>query len=227
MGSSCRNSYTENVKKYEPKADTIDVLKNMLTIVNNKVDSILNKNDPVVSNDRTVFFPTMKTSSRNEEYELKLLVDITKFDISQPGVEKVQGYVSTFDNAFSQVRVSIRDDRDYGLLTLKTKREGNHRTEFQYRIPKEDALAMIDLCQYKITKKRIDCIYKGCNYTVDVFHGDNEGLVMAEIEFANEEDYQRYKAMGVQPSWVKADVTLNEQYYNHNLAKNPYKNWFN
>ena len=50
---------------------------------------------------------------------------------------------------------------------------------------------------------------------------------MAEIEFANEEDYQRYKTMGVQPPWVKADVTLNEQYYNHNLAKNPYKNWFN
>ena len=125
------------------------------------------------------------------------------------------------------MRVSIRNDRNYGLLTLKTIREGNHRIEFQYRILEEDTSAIINSCQYKISKKRIDCVYQGYNYTIDVFRGDNEGLVIAGIEFAGEEDYRRYQDMLIQSPRVKADVTLNEQYYNHNLTKNPYKNWFN
>ena len=68
---------------------TYNALKNILMIVNNKVDSILDKAKPIMSNKRTIFISNAKMSSRNEEYELKLLVDTNKFDVNQPSVEKL------------------------------------------------------------------------------------------------------------------------------------------
>ncbi len=116
------------------------------------------------------------------------------------------------------VRVRIADEKAF--LTIKGKTEGFSRAEFEYEIPMEDANAMMELAIYPpVIKTRYYAEVDGKTWEVDVFEGENEGLVMAEIELSSEnEEFTK-------PEWAVEEVTGDKRYYNAYLAKNPHKNW--
>ena len=116
------------------------------------------------------------------------------------------------------LRVRIADDKAF--LTIKGKTEGISRAEFEYEIPMEDANAMMELAIYPpVIKTRYYAEVDGNTWEVDVFEGENEGLVMAEIELSSEnEEFTK-------PEWAVEEVTSDKRYYNAYLARNPYKSW--
>ena len=116
------------------------------------------------------------------------------------------------------VRVRIADEKAF--LTIKGKTKGISRAEFEYEIPVKDAREMMNLAVYPpVVKTRYYAEIDGKTWEVDVFEGENEGLVMAEIELSSEnEDFTL-------PKWAVKEVTGDTRYYNSYLAKHPYKSW--
>jgi adenylate cyclase len=128
-----------------------------------------------------------------------------------------QGYLS--EGFGSSVRVRIENER--ALLNVKSSRDGIHRHEFEYEIPLEDAATMLDkvALQPLIEKTRYEIPSGRHVWEVDVFEGDNEGLVVAEIELASaDEIFER-------PPWLGQEVSHDLRYYNVSLREKPYKNW--
>jgi len=128
-----------------------------------------------------------------------------------------QGYIATKEGV--TVRVRIVGDRGY--LTIKGKTVGISRSEFEYPIPVEDAQIMLDtLCDRPLIEKiRYKILVGDLTWEVDEFLGENEGLVLAEVELIDE------KEMIEIPSWCDREVTNDSKYYNVNLAKYPYRQW--
>ena len=116
------------------------------------------------------------------------------------------------------LRVRIADDKAF--LTIKGKTNGFSRTDFEYEIPMSDALEMMNLAIYPpVIKTRYYAEVNGKTWEVDVFEGENEGLVMAEIELnAEDEEFTL-------PTWATEEVTGDKRYYNAYLAKHPFKQW--
>ena len=128
-----------------------------------------------------------------------------------------QGYICSEDDRV--VRVRIKGDKAY--LTIKNATIGFARNEYEYEIPVADAEAMLhNTCQQPIIDKtRYIVKHKGFTWEVDEFHGDNEGLVFAEIELADvNEQFLR-------PAFLGAEVTGNPRYYNAYISKHPYPTW--
>lgn len=115
----------------------------------------------------------------------------------------------------------IRTAGGKGFITMKSPVVGCTRDEFEYEIPVEDADRMIDLfCQPPVIEKyRHIAHIDGFKWEIDRFTGDNEGLVVAEIELVSED--QPF----TRPLWLGEEVTGQPQYYNSSLARNPFKNW--
>lgn len=132
------------------------------------------------------------------------------------GVQIVQGYISTRPEG--TVRVRIKDEE--GILTIKGRAEQLVRPEFEYSIPLEDARQMLQLCEgHLVEKRRFDVDVGDHRWVVDEFAGDNQGLVVAEIELDDpDETFQR-------PSWIGDEVTGQVRYYNARLAHSPYQQW--
>jgi len=129
-----------------------------------------------------------------------------------------QGYIKSED-----VTVRIRcykDDRS-AEITVKGKRRGISRREYEYRIPFRDAREMQDLlCQPPLVEKTRHLLeYDNMLWEVDEFHGDNQGLIIAEIELTKTS--QVYKL----PKWVGRDVSNESKYRNSRLCIHPYKKW--
>jgi adenylate cyclase len=95
------------------------------------------------------------------------------------------------------------------------------RLEFEYPIPIDDAATILDrLCDRPLIEKTRHCEeFDGLRWEVDEFHGDNSGLVIAEIELANASE------QFAMPPWAAAEVSDDSRYCNSNLVLNPYKNW--
>jgi len=150
------------------------------------------------------------------EIERKFLVDLDKLDL-QDGIGIKQGYIKTSTNTV--VRARIKGAK--GFLTIKGENVGASRLEFEYEIPVSEANEMLEkLCSKPIIDKtRYEINYKNHLWEVDVFYGDNEGLVVAEVELQSENEEV------VLPSWIKQEVTGDIKYYNNQLMENPYKNW--
>lgn len=128
-----------------------------------------------------------------------------------------QGYLANSDTA--SVRVRVADGR--GHLNIKSMTLGVSRHEFEYVIPLSDAEEMLDeLCVGpKIEKTRYFVEHGRHTWEVDVFEGDNEGLVVAEVELnAEDEAFE-------QPSWVGKEVSDDKRYYNVCLVQHPYREW--
>jgi adenylate cyclase len=117
------------------------------------------------------------------------------------------------------IRVRIKDNES-ASLTLKTRSSKLRRPEFEYAIPTADAEELISLRQGHIIEK-IRYIVAGGDLTweIDVFSGENLGLIIAEIELPSE-NYQTDL-----PSWIGAEVTGQDQYYNSTLARHSYRSW--
>jgi CYTH domain-containing protein len=127
-----------------------------------------------------------------------------------------QGYLTTDPNL--TIRVRLRDQQAF--LTIKGKTKGASRPEYEYEIPKADASELLDnFSTNSIEKTRYEITDDGNLWEVDQFRGDNEGLIVAEIELQDEN--QKFSL----PPWIDIEVTSDARYYNSNLVQNPYKHW--
>ena len=119
------------------------------------------------------------------------------------------------------IQLEIRGKEDDFFIAIKGNKTGISRFEFEYKIPKNDADQLFkNFCEEGIIEKTRHYIgHKGHIWELDVFHGQNEGLVVAEIELQSE------KEKFFLPEWVGYEVTYQEKYYNMNLIKNPFKKW--
>lgn len=150
------------------------------------------------------------------EIERKFLVERTLWHPVGEGVRMLQGYLSTEPER--TVRVRIAGERAY--LTIKGKNQGIRRAEFEYAIPVDDAEALMELCERPpIVKRRHIENCGGFTWEIDVFEGENAGLVVAEIELPSEET--RFPL----PEWAGQEVSGDERYYNSSLQENPYSTW--
>jgi adenylate cyclase len=151
------------------------------------------------------------------EIEKKFLITDNSWRGLAHGKEYCQGYLNSEKGR--TVRVRIIGDR--GILTIKGPNDRGVRLEYEYDIPIEDAREMLDLLCHKplIEKIRYNIFFSGFIWEVDEFKGDNEGLLIAEIEL--EYVGQEFNI----PPWIGLEVTGDTRYYNANLAKNPYFNW--
>ena len=121
--------------------------------------------------------------------------------------------------AGSSVRVRLKND-DYGTLTLKSRESELRRLEFEYPIPTADAEVLMALRRGSVIEKvRHTIPWQGLMWEVDVFSGDNAGLVIAEIELRHE--HQQF----VLPRWLGEEVTQQARYYNRSLAQRPFRSW--
>ena len=121
------------------------------------------------------------------EIERKYLIDLEKIGTLENGIRIKQGYLST--NKDSVVRVRVKNDKAY--LTIKGSNSGIVRLEFEYEIPLNEANEMLEkLCQKPvIDKTRYIINHENHTWEVDVFYGDNDGLVVAEVELSSEDEY--------------------------------------
>nr|WP_320048922.1 CYTH domain-containing protein [uncultured Desulfuromonas sp.] len=128
-----------------------------------------------------------------------------------------QGYLTTLPGR--SVRVRVADTNAW--LTIKGPTIGATRSEFEYMIPVEDALEMLDtLCQRPLIEKWRYLIKKdGLTWEVDEFLGENQGLILAEIELETEQ--QSFS----QPDWLGEEVTEDPRYFNASLSVTPYSTW--
>lgn len=133
------------------------------------------------------------------------------------GIHFRQGYLSSNKTATVRVRV----EGDVAKLTVKGRTQGITRVEYEYEIPTCDASEMLNhLCVSPLIEKTRYRRQEGeLLWEVDVFHGDNDGLIVAEVEL--ETDQQTFTL----PEWIAEEVSGDVRYYNENLAKMPYKNW--
>ena len=154
-----------------------------------------------------------------EEIERKFLIDRDKLVLPDRGVEIQQGYLPLAEASKTVVRVRIKGDK--GLITVKGENVGAARPEYEYEIPIEDAREMLStLCQRPIIEKtRYEILVGGHLWEVDLFRGDNDGLMIAEVELSHvDETFER-------PGWVTSEVTDDARYYNANLLSAPYSQW--
>jgi adenylate cyclase len=151
------------------------------------------------------------------EIERKFIVDTDRLSLSGSGKRYRQGYLPAAGK--SSVRVRICNDAAW--LTLKGETVGASRLEFEYSIPVEDAEHILEsLCEGSIIDKTRHLLdHAGHTWEVDVFAGDNAGLVIAEVELQSEDEAVEL------PDWAVEEVTLDPRYYNANLVTNPYCNW--
>lgn len=151
------------------------------------------------------------------EIERKYLIDLEKIGTLENGIRIKQGYLST--NKDAVVRVRVKNDKAY--LTIKGSNSGIARLEFEYEIPLNEANEMLEkLCQKPvIDKTRYLITHENHTWEVDVFYGDNEGLVVAEVELSSEDEHINF------PIWVKEEVSHDDRYFNSNLMKLPFKDW--
>lgn len=127
-----------------------------------------------------------------------------------------QGYFA----AVNTVRVRIRDDKGYLTIKGPSRNGGLSRYEFEKEITLQEAQQLMLLCESGvIDKHRYLVPYAGHTFEVDEFHGDNDGLVMAEVELKSEnEPFES-------PDFIGKEVTGDRRFYNSHMRKNPFKLW--
>jgi adenylate cyclase len=152
-----------------------------------------------------------------KEIERKYLVRAGAWTPQGDGTHFKQGYL----NSQKERVVRVRIEGTKAKLTIKGLTTGVTRSEFEYPLPVEDAAILLDQLREKplIDKHRHVEQHGGRTWEIDVFHGDNEGLVVAEIELASETDVPEL------PAWAGDEVSSDPRYFNSNLLKNPYKTW--
>jgi adenylate cyclase len=151
------------------------------------------------------------------EIERKFLVVGEAWRSLASGSLYIQGYLTS--SAERTVRVRLVGDQ--GFLTIKGASQGYSRAEYEYNIPAADALEMLrQLCQQPLIEKmRYKIPVQGLVWEVDEFAGENQGLIMAEVELQSPDQEV------VLPSWIGKEVTGDPRYYNASLAKFPFKDW--
>jgi adenylate cyclase len=153
------------------------------------------------------------------EIERKFLVNSEAFKQESFAQNRIkQGYLSSVPER--TVRVRVKGNK--GFLTIKgiTNESGMSRFEWEKEIPVDEAEKLLLLCEKGVIDKTRFEIKTGDHiFEVDEFYGENEGLIMAEVELQSEtESYEK-------PIWLGKEVTRDKRYYNSYLSKNPFKTW--
>lgn len=179
------------------------------------VKNITLGNNKVISSFKLERFLIMAT-----EIERKFLVKNNEWRKSSEGEGKRyrQGY---FPVAGKAITLRVRACNEKAFITIKGEPKGLARTEFDYEIPVEDANIMLDTLCLKplIEKTRYLVKANGLLWEIDVFHGENEGLIIAEVEL--ESETQKI----ILPYWIKREVTGDLKYYNSTLVRYPFSRW--
>lgn len=128
-----------------------------------------------------------------------------------------QGYLNS--DAHSSVRIRVSNDS--AKINIKSATIGAQRQEYEYDIPANDAHELLNTLCHKplVEKTRHIVVIKQHTWEIDEFAGENQGLIVAEIELqATDEVFEK-------PDWVGDEVTEDVRYYNNQLAKHPYTRW--
>ncbi|MTE27054.1 CYTH domain-containing protein [Winogradskyella ouciana] len=118
------------------------------------------------------------------------------------------------------VRVRLKEDKGYLTIKGKSSNDGLSRFEWEKEITRVEAENLLELCEESIIdKKRYEVKYGSHTFEVDEFYGNNDGLIIAEVELQSKnETFER-------PNWLGKEVTGDIKYYNSQLSKQPFKNW--
>jgi adenylate cyclase len=149
------------------------------------------------------------------EIERKFLVRDTSVLDGRTGVIYRQGYLA---NEVDRT-VRVRRAGDHAFMTVKGRTVGASRAEFEYAIPVEDAVALLEMCPVVVEKVRYRIPVEGVVFEVDRFAGANDGLIVAELELPSED------AAYPRPTWLGAEVTDDPRYLNARLAVEPFSRW--
>ncbi|MBF8456919.1 CYTH domain-containing protein [Kaistella sp. G5-32] len=152
------------------------------------------------------------------EIERKFLVDHDKWEnFEKPAGDFYrQGYLLTEPHK----TIRVRQTSDKGFLTIKGISVGATRAEYEYEIPCVEAKELLDqFAVSELSKVRYKIPVENHIWEVDVFSGQNEGLIVAEIELGSEDEKFNI------PDWIGQEVTGEDKYYNSNLTLLPFKNW--
>lgn len=156
--------------------------------------------------------------SSGKEIERKFLVhkdmDWRAYAYSSSHIQ--QGYFTSLNT----VRIRIRDNKGYLTIKGPSTNGGLTRYEFEKEITLSEANELMKLCEPNIIDKHRYLVeWEGKTYEIDVFHGDNEGLILAEIELTSEtEKFSK-------PKFIGLEVTGDRRFYNSQMRRNPFKAW--
>lgn len=150
------------------------------------------------------------------EIERKFLVKPAFWQPGPHGKRMTQGYLSRDPDRTVRVRLVGTE----AFMTVKSRRTGITRTEIEFPITLEHARDLLALCFHPlIDKTRHDVLHDGMKWEVDVFHGPNEGLVVAEIELPAED------TPFALPAWAGEEVSHDPRYTNSRLSALPFSEW--
>lgn len=152
------------------------------------------------------------------EIERKFLIKESEWaKTDKPGGKYLrQGYLVSDPNKTIRVRTTY----DKAWITIKGISVGASRLEYEYEIPLGEGLELLDnFAEAELEKIRYEIHHQDKLWEVDVFLGDNNGLIVAEIELDSEDE--KFEL----PEWVAEEVTQEKKYYNSNLTKHPFKLW--
>jgi adenylate cyclase len=153
---------------------------------------------------------------KNVEIERKFLLAGNQWKVGATGNIYRQGYLAREQGCTVRVRVSGTT----AFITIKGPTRGIARQEFEYSIPVTDAEDLLALCKVPLIEKtRYIVDYRGRHWEIDEFHGDNQGLIIAEIELADENDPLDL------PPWIGQEVSHDPRYFNANLVVHPFSSW--
>lgn len=153
-----------------------------------------------------------------QEIERKFLVEGSFRELAFAHSRITQGYICSEKGR--TVRVRIRDEKGYLTIKGPSLNGGLSRYEFETEIPKEDAQNLLKLCGNVFIDKTRWLVKSGKHtFEVDEFYGDNQGLIVAEVELAYEDEpYEK-------PAFIGREVTGDRKYYNSQLLRLPFKYW--
>ncbi len=151
------------------------------------------------------------------EIERKFLVLNEDFKQQGQGTFLRQGYICSEPGRIVRVRI----EADHAMLTIKGMSSGISCGEWEYPIPLADAQVLLNtVCQQPLIEKiRYRIPMNGLTWEVDEFFGDNQGLIVAEVELESEQQEFEH------PAWLGEEVSQDRRYANANLLKHPYKAW--
>jgi CYTH domain-containing protein len=150
------------------------------------------------------------------EVERKFLVADASCLEGVDGVRIAQGYLSLDPDRTVRVRLA----GDEAWITIKGRTDGLSRAEFEFPIPAGEASDLLNMCAQPVIDKTRHRLTVGEHvWEVDVFHGDNEGLLLAEVELRDESDEP------LVPPWIGREVSDDPRFFNANLATRPFRSF--
>lgn len=156
------------------------------------------------------------------EIERKFLVKGSEWkDVARQKKHFAQGYLNNFKESGSKSSVRVRIEGDQANINIKSLEIGLSRDEYEYSIDLADAKKILaDLSVGPVVEKiRYWVDFEGHVWEVDEFKGDNQGLIVAEVELDSEEVQPKL------PPWVTEEVTSLPRYYNISLSQRPFNQW--